>query len=242
MAMKGNLNFLWILLLPSQLLGQNYTDYKPKYIEHNNRYILDKIEYQSNRTVFHFRYLSKPSYESSMSFYGPLHKYQWSLENVYNPSEYYKMTELKNVKKNGILLYAIFNQDELLFATKPYDVFTCEVHFPKLPSHITLANFLEGVNNKESPTHFNCLQVKIKVRNDKELGNEEDMVKRIKNFEIMEYGFVRSTLPAVQKVTTQNTTQIKKTEVKKEEVKLLPKVVVLSEAQAQSGEIDFIKK
>lgn len=226
------------LNLPAQVL---YTDYKPQYEEWNDRYILDKIEYTATRTIFHFRYLAYPKQIGEMSFHGPFEKDHWTLENVYNPGELYPLIELKNIKKTGMLLYSSYRGAKLVFTTQPYDVYTCEIHFPKLPKHLSLVNFLEGVTKKAYSNHFHCFKVKVKPLGDSDLGTESDMFARIKKFEVREYGFVRSKIPAIIQNQNNSTTTAK---TKTTETPVKPKIILPEdkEAKAQAGEENLLQE
>jgi hypothetical protein len=160
-----------------------YTDYRPRYKEWNRRYILDKIEYTKTRTIFYFRYLSS-QWGDNLSFFGAGHPSHWCLENLDNPAEVYHMIEIRNLKRNGKVVYEVLDIDEASFTTsgaKP-ETFTCEVHFPRLPKNMTKANFLEGYAAKHLTNHFHCLNVKIKNFDDEDLGNENDMIAKIQKF------------------------------------------------------------
>jgi hypothetical protein len=233
---------LGFLFLSFQLSAQVlYTDYKPQYEEWNERYILDKIEYTATRTIFHFRYLASQLRKSEMSFHGPLAIDHWTLENVNNPSEIYPLIELKNIKKTGMLLYNSHRGGKLNFRTEPYDVYTCEIHFPKIPKHLRVVNFLEGINKKAYSNHFHCFKVKVKPLDDPELGTVADMNARIKKFEIREFGFLRSNIPAVvqNQLNNSKTNQPTPTETPSK-----PKVILVEdkEAKAQAGEENLLQE
>ncbi|TAE07434.1 MAG: hypothetical protein EAZ95_18425 [Bacteroidetes bacterium] len=170
-----------------------YVDYKPKYDEWNKRYILDKITYWNDRTVFHFRYAAG-KYNGGMTFYGPLSPDKWCLVNIANSSEQFPEIELRKIIREGYTLYNVYQEEQISFSTKPYEIFTVEVHFPALPSHITQVDFLEGVTKRRLTNHFHCLNVKVKPFNDPELGTAEDMQKRVDAFEIRTLGWAKTAL------------------------------------------------
>ncbi len=214
-----------------------YTDFKPKYEEWNSRYILDKITYWKDRTVFHFRYAAY-STRGSMTFYGPLHQDRWCLVNTENPDEQFPEIELRKVTRENTLIYGIFGESHMSFSTKPYEIYTVEVHFPALPSHITEVDFLEGVAKRSYTNHFHCFNVRVKPFNDNDLGTIADMTKRVDMFEIRTLGWAKTAL-SQPKIPATDIAIVTKKEVdkpeKKPEVKPQPKPK--TEAQAQGKDI-----
>lgn len=179
---------LFLFFLAFQLNAQKqFTDYKPKYTEWNSRYILDKVEYTKDNTIFHFRYLARKKGVSSPNFYGVGHVEAWALQNVENGSETFKMIALKNIRRNGRVITSDFKGTSKSFSLKKKEVLTCEVYFPRLPKHIKKAHFLEGIASAKNSFHFHCLNVKIKHKDD-DLGTERDMKNRIVRFEKRVWG------------------------------------------------------
>ncbi len=169
-----------------------YIDYKPSYQVWDERYILDKISYWKNRTVFHFRYAAYP-YKGSMSLHGPLSYDKWSLVNTANPSEVFDEIELQKVTREGYITHEVYRENFIAFRTKPYEIYTVEVHFPALPAHITEVDFLEGIAKRTYSNHFHCFKVKVKPFKDKDLGTKEDLKNRIDAFEIHTLGWAKTS-------------------------------------------------
>lgn len=186
----------WLITAVTFAQKPKYVDYKPTYKEWNSRYILDKITYWNDRTVFHFRYAAY-SFGGGMTFYGPSNEDRWALVNTANAEEVYPETELRKITREGYTVYNIYQEDQISFSTKPYEIFTVEVHFPALPKHITEVDFLEGVAKRSYSNYFHCFKVKIKPFDDPELGNNEDMKKRIDVFEIRTLGWAKTSLGQV---------------------------------------------
>lgn len=216
--MKAKIKMIWIVLcwmmLSNQLLAQAYTDYKPVYNKWSSNYILDKIEYTDTRTIFYFRYVCDSDY-MSVTFYGNGHEERWCLENVDDPEETYYHIDVKNIKKNEtVLLKSIVGQESVTYSASKGDVFTCEVHFRRLPNRIKRVHFLEGKYKKSSTNHFHALNVKLKTSEDPNLGTFEDMVLRVQNFEKSNLGTPKTQfttpkkenkiVPQQEKVVIQN--------------------------------------
>jgi hypothetical protein len=168
---------------------------KPRYVDYkwNSRYILDKITYWKDRTVFHFRYAAFP-FNGSMTFYGPLNEDRWCLVNVEDASQAFPEIELQKIIREGYTIYNIFGEDHVTFRTKPYEIYTVEVHFPALPKNVKEVDFLEGVTKKRWTNHFHCFNVKVKPFDDPDLGSPEDLKKRVDAFEIKTLGWAKTSL------------------------------------------------
>lgn len=166
-----------MIFLSTQIcFSQNYTDYKPQYTEWVVYYIVDKIEYTPNNTIFHFRYIGL----NEMNFLGLKHEFRWCLENVENPDETFYLTDIQNICVNGSLkLKSIGKRNDFLYQPKKGDEVTCEVYFPRLPKHIQKVHFLEGKTAKGKEGHFHALYVELKTFDDPDLGTEYDAIERV---------------------------------------------------------------
>ncbi len=171
-----------------------FVDYKPIYKKWQNNYILDKIDYTKDRTIFHFRYVSH--YDSgTATYYGSGEDLAWFLKNDANPSEVFKMIEIKNIARNGKVEIPIVNTKKpVQLVTLNNDVFTCEVHFKRLPNNVKVADFIEGIGAELKTNHFNCLDVQMKTFDSKELGSQQDMISNITDFQKQE-GVTNNPIP-----------------------------------------------
>ncbi|AFM05309.1 hypothetical protein Fleli_2964 [Bernardetia litoralis DSM 6794] len=160
-----------------------FVDYKPVYKKWQNNYILDKISYTKDRTIFHFRYVSHYE-EGTVTYYGPGEDLAWFLKNDANPAQVFKMIEIKNIAISDIVKRPILNTKEAaVFETKQGDVFTCEVHFERLPKSVKIVDFIEGLGAEKKTNHFNCLDVEVKTIDSENLGSLDDMIDNILDFE-----------------------------------------------------------
>lgn len=187
MKIKSYIILFFLISVFHTQAQKTFIDYKPKYKEWNARYILDKIEYTPNNTIFHFRYLASKDPFGAMTLYGVGHIEAWALQNTEKESETFKMLDLKNIRKKGKLIIKDFMVSAKRFHLSKKDVFTCEIHFPRLPRHIKKVHFLEGINSAKDIHHFHCLNVKIKHK-DEDLGTEKDLEKRVKDLENRVWG------------------------------------------------------
>ncbi|KOY87651.1 hypothetical protein AD998_17295 [bacterium 336/3] len=195
------------IIFSQKSFAQKYTDYKPKYNKWAKNYILDKIEYTDTRTIFYFRYVSEFEY-GTVAFFGNGHPERWCIENVDNPEETFYHIDVKNIRKNGkMVLNSLAGSPEVTYETHVGDIFTCEIHFRKLPNRIKKAHLLEGKYQKSSRRHFHALNVKLKTSEDPNLGTFEDMVTRVQEFERINLGTPKTIFkipPKEQKIPPQN--------------------------------------
>jgi outer membrane protein OmpA-like peptidoglycan-associated protein len=182
---------LWASLGIAQ--KKNHTDHKPQYRPWQDDYILDKIEYTADRTIFYFRFVCKPGKFVSAIFYPPGGKHPWYLRGKNVPKNF-DLKEIRNVRRNGVLMAQRVSSELTIPAIdNAHTIFSCEVHFERLPNDVTLVDLIEGRGQEYNRNHFNCFDVKIKTFNDKDLGSENDSQSQVRKFE--ERFGVRTTPP-----------------------------------------------
>lgn len=156
-----------------------YVDYKPQYTEWVRNYIVDKIEYTKEHTIFYFRYIGSRDYDA-MDFRGLTNIDRWCLENVDNPEETFYLTDIRNIRvENELKMETIGDKDIFYHSPQVGQSVTCEVYFPRLPKHIKKAHFLEGKQAKSRTNHFHALEVRLKTFDDPDLGTENDRTERV---------------------------------------------------------------
>ena len=177
------------LLMPSlsQLKAQrNYTDHKPVYRPWTQNYIIDRIDYQSDRTIIHFRSICQHAQYNRATFYPPQGKYAWFLTDK-NTGQHYEMLAIKNLRRNDVLMHQEIKKEETILADmttgKTYTIFSCEIHFPNLSNKTTLVDLIEGRGGENKKNHYNCFDIQVKPIDDKDLGKEEDSKENIEAFE-----------------------------------------------------------
>ena len=177
--MKINYSFIFVLIIGAFFietsLGQSkdYVDHKPVYRKWQDDYIIDKIEYTKDRTIFYFRFVCKSGKSTSAIFYPPGGKHPWYLKGRDVRKNFY-LKEIRDVRRNGRLMksrvrsapYSVLALDGIGFT-----VFSCEVHFDRLPNNIKVVDLIEGSGQEYNKNHFNCFRVKLKTWNDDDLGN-----------------------------------------------------------------------
>jgi outer membrane protein OmpA-like peptidoglycan-associated protein len=174
---------IFSISLPALLNAQSYTDYKPQYQQFQSFYIIDKIEYNSNRTIVFFRFVAhqKPVWgtQYTITYFGVKGESPWFLYK--KGGKPIKLIEIRNIAENGKILVPVLNQPSVSIPQKYKGVYTCEIHFPKLPQDLDQLDLIEGFGNERSTNHFNAFKVKFKKEND-ELGSQNDETERLNQF------------------------------------------------------------
>ena len=176
-------SFIYIHTLSAQA---TFTDNKPEYRQWQDSYILDKIEYTKDRTIFYFRFVSLADPNSPITtdavFYPRGGAHPWYLK-AKNSNKTFELLEIRNVKRNNELV-ASKVVGELRSTAFKYKntVFSCEIHFPRLPNDIEFADLIEGRGQERNRNHFNCFNIKLKTEKSKDLGTKEDSEKTVQKF------------------------------------------------------------
>lgn len=193
--------YLFFLIFSATLQAQNvekpknkeavqvvaYSDHKPNYTKWQNGYIIDKIQYTKDKTIFHFRFAHEYDPLSGVTteavFYPKGGEYAWYLKDVENGNTY-ELLEIRNVYRNEKLIKNLVSTTELRSPAldKENTIFTCEVHFPRLPETVKSLNLIEGRGKETATNHFNCFNIEVKPANSKDLGSSQDSYRTIQNF------------------------------------------------------------
>jgi len=178
---------LFLFLLSTTAEAQKtptYTDHKPQYRKWLDSYILDKIEYTKTNTIFYFRFVCDNENSGGATFYPPGGESPWYLKGR-NVRKDFDITAVKNVRRNGTLVKKVVANDA--FHSDPagstgHTIFSCEVHFERLPNDLEVADLIEGRGQEYNRRHFNCFNIKLKTWED-DLGSEDDSKKKVEEFE-----------------------------------------------------------
>lgn len=189
MRMHVPLRLLSIVLflscwLSAPLLAQKeYTDHKPVYRKWQDNYILDKIEYTKNETIFYFRFVCRSGQGISAIFYPPGGEAPWYLRAKDGRS--FNLKAIKNIRRNSQMMARHLRSkgEYMSLDGFGYTVFSCEVHFERLPNDVKTADFIEGRGHEFDQNHFNCFDVKLKTWNDESLGKIADSEENVRKFE-----------------------------------------------------------
>lgn len=209
---------LFLVLCVNYSTAQNlFTDHKPEYRKWQDDYILDKIEYTKDRTIFYFRFVCKSGKYTNAIFYPPGGEHPWYLKGR-DVKKNFDILEIRNVRRNSKLMKTRVRDEAYSVAALDnvgYTVFSCEVHFQRLPNDLTTVDLIEGKGQEYNKNHFNCFNVKLKTWNDKDLGDEKDSDKNVGEFE-KKYGIVSvNTKPEIKKDPKPEIKKDPKPEIKK---------------------------
>jgi hypothetical protein len=153
-------SFALMLLTFTTQAQESKMDANPVYTPFNENCILDKVEYKADKTIFHFRY--KSGY-TSVWLYSPEGDHPWFLRDEINGAEY-KLIGVYNVRRNNRAMYKqVTGNYVLMNADEKKDVthFECEVHFERMPAHVTEVDLIEGKGMENAYNHFHCFDIKI---------------------------------------------------------------------------------
>jgi hypothetical protein len=136
-------------------------DKNPTYEQFNDQCILDKVEYQEDRTIFHFRY--RASSYTSIWLYAPGGDHPWFLKDKINDTEY-NLIGVYNVRRNNRLAYKEVKGNHVYMSAdskKEKTYFECEVHFERLPETVSEVDLVEGKGMEAAWNHFNCFNIQV---------------------------------------------------------------------------------
>jgi hypothetical protein len=164
-----------------------YSDHKPNYTKWQNTYTIDKIQHTKDKTIIHFRFVHEYDPLSGITteavFYPKGGEYPWYLKDVENGNTY-ELLEIRNIYRNEKLIKNLVNTAEVRSPAldKQNTIFTCEVHFPRLPETVKSFDLIEGRGKETATNHFNCFAIEHKPANSKDLGSSQDSYRTIQNF------------------------------------------------------------
>ena len=107
---------------------------------------------------------------------------------------------VKNVRRDNIMVKRNVTGSEFNSSpngTTGFTIFSCEVHFPRLPDDMNVADLIEGRGQEFNRRHFNCFNVKLKTWKD-DLGSEKDSKKVVEKFEEKYTGKKEEKKPVVK--------------------------------------------
>jgi hypothetical protein len=155
------------------LLENNHTDlfedYEGKSIDNKplytsrNTHILEKVVYTKTEIIFSLAIYFAPEPYQSIILYPENHKYHWFLKDV-STGKKYSFKSVRNIRKNGVLNSTELKDFPLKIPAdkKTQTVFTCRVHFDRLPNSTREVHLIEGIGKAKDKNHFNFFNIKLK--------------------------------------------------------------------------------
>jgi outer membrane protein OmpA-like peptidoglycan-associated protein len=246
---KINLFFLFFIVFfayAPRLEAQTYTDNKPKYQQFQDYYIIDKITYTKDRTIIYFRFVGNHApvfgVQNLITYYSPRGSAPWMLKKSgENNSKPIKLIEIKNIAENGKILYKEMPTEEVTLTQRYLATYTCEIHFPKLPTESKFYDLIEGWGNENSKNSFNAFKIKFKDEKDPELGSLKDQEKRLAEFN--KRNGLKTPKPEVVTKPEPKPEVVTKPEPKPEVVikpEPKPEVVIKPDSIVESGKITIV--
>lgn len=198
------------LLLGGTLSGKNvdadstFTDYKPEYKQWQTNYIIDKIDYQKDKTVVYFRFVSEFG-GGEITYYSPTGVSPWYLKDVTSSSgipKRFDLIEIRNITVNGAVKCRLLDSrlPQFVLPQVSGEVHTCEVVFPKLPAGVKVVDMIEGRGNEQSEIHFNAFKVNVKTPDSKNLGTAKEMAQKVNDFQ-RKFGIASVDTPTEEKTS-----------------------------------------
>ena len=176
--------FVYSILTKAQNTN-HYTDYMPKYLHWFESYILDKIQYTPNHTIFHFRFICNNATSKGARFHPPKGEYPWYVKGR-NMEKEYDVIAVRNIRRDGVLVKDSLGGSQSILSPPTdkigHTVFTCEIHFERFDKRIKNVDLIEGRGQEFNDSHFNCRDITIKTWED-DLGTKNDSEIKIKTFE-----------------------------------------------------------
>lgn len=136
----------------------------PVYEQSQPDYFLDKIIYTKTETIFFVRFVFPRGKSSDAIFYATTGEHPWFLKDCFSEKKY-ELKEVTNIKKNGNLEKEKLSASDILWKmaadVKNETVFTCQVHFEKLPNDVKRVHLIEGRRKSNDLSHFNFFDIMI---------------------------------------------------------------------------------
>lgn len=183
-------------------LQVQYTDYLPKCRQTATNFMIAKVEYASDRTVLHFRYVSDRD-RDVVRFYGKDLEKAWVVSSPRRPgvTPIEQRADVYNIRINNQLqLSHLMSGDQVQYSPQRGDIVSCEIHFNNMPSVIRSVDLIGGdVDAATTSARFNFADLLLKTANNTTLGLPRDMEAAINLF----YSQQKSVrYPSIKEVTS----------------------------------------
>lgn len=163
---------------------KDYTDFTPSYTVKYDYYIIDKIEYKSDRIILFFRFVCNDSQYTGATFFTKGGRHPWFLKPK-NGAAKINLIEIRNVRRDEELVAKKVTEPNYSVSSLTrtgHTVYTCEIHFPLPPEGVKEVDLIEGLGMEDSD-NFNCFNMKLRQAEDNDLGSKEERKKKIYEFE-----------------------------------------------------------
>ena len=139
---------------------ETHIDHAPDYRSKKRPFEIEKIEYQSDRTVFHFK--AKLIYNIPIVLHPVASKDAWYLEEVKSGRQH-ALQAIRQVRINETLVHKELQDTYQNDVSRELHggVLRCELHFKRLPKRIKQVHLIEGQGRAQEPDYFNFFDLKI---------------------------------------------------------------------------------
>lgn len=179
--------FCWIFG-PNTALSQNrksYIDHRPEYRKWQDSYKIDQIKYTRTRTIFYLRFACRNTPYANMIFYPAGDEQAWYLRAP-TTQKVFELQDVHNIRCNGKLINKHLQDAPYAAATSKesgYSIFTCELHFERLPHDLKKVDLIEGRNQANNKKYLNCFDIQLKAPKTDNLGRRRDSNQDKKEFQ-----------------------------------------------------------
>jgi hypothetical protein len=137
-------------------------DDKPQYTSNSN-YVLEKIVYTKTEIILSLSIHFKAKVDLSAIFYPRNHRYHWFLKDL-STGKKHPFKAVRKLRKDGDLKSKQLADFPLSIPAneKTSTVFTCRVHFERLPDSSKSVHLIEGKGKTNDKNHFNFFNIKLK--------------------------------------------------------------------------------
>ena len=135
--------------------GKATIDDKPPYTSKNN-YVLEKVVYTKTEVIFSLAIYFKPDAHLNAVFYPLNHHFHWFLKDL-STGKKHSFKSVRKIRKDGNLISKQLSDFPLtILANKnTQTIFTCRVHFDRLPNSSKTVHLIEGRGKAKDKNHFN---------------------------------------------------------------------------------------
>ena len=142
--------------------GKAVIDDKPQYSSENT-YILEKVVYTKTEIIFSLAIYFKAGAPLNATFYPRNHHHHWFLKDL-STGKKHSFKSVHLIRKNGILESKKLKDFPLtiLANKKTQTIFTCRVHFDRLPNSSKKVHLIEGRGKAKDKNHFNFFNIELK--------------------------------------------------------------------------------
>lgn len=147
-----------------------YTTNRPQYKQWKTNYSLSKIRYYEKRIVIDIQLVFRQTagqWTKSVAFMSPQNLNAWCLKDA-ESGQVFELLEIRNVRRNNkeIKKSIRLPKDKVHITldgtSRVTEIFTCEVHFNRLPNAVVKVDLLEGASSKYEEGHWNFFDIHVR--------------------------------------------------------------------------------